>query len=275
MGKVMTDEKVRLATQLYASGGMSVTAIAKQIGVSQSVLSNWINKQPWYEPKVFSDKTQSWVLKKSKRYTESPFDHNKDVPENTFVIPGNLPSLNEYISALNHSKYLGNSLKKSTEEYICSCITAGLGYHYKTFECAVQLTVRFYEKDHRRDWDNVTSATKYILDALKKGGVIYNDGQKYVLPTVCECFVDPDHPRVEVQITPHPERKLNKSDITPRAIHKKQSLRYMSDGEIVREYNASADKKEQIKILAQLNSMSVNEVKHILISEGVLKEGKK
>lgn len=260
MGKALTDAKKRLATQLYASGGMTVTAIAKTIGVGQATLSNWFNKQPWYKTR-YTD-PRSIPNSRDERWGD-PVKANRGLSENTFVIPEPLPGMNEYIKALNGSRYEGDKLKKHTEEMICTCIRLGLGV-IEPLETMAQIHISFYEKDRRRDYDNIASGTKFILDALRKSGVIYNDGQSYLEPCSYDYYVDPKYPRVEVRINPLADKKLSKTLTRRTAVHKANNLRYMSDGEIVRDYNAAQNKKEQIKILAELNAMSEDEVVRII-----------
>lgn len=265
MGKALTDAKKQIATQLYASGGLTVSDIARQIGVSQATLSHWLNKQPWYVVKYnVRSKSQKSPTKRDVR-TFDPVRANKDTADNVFVIPGIVPGMNEYIKALDTSRYEGNKLKRNTEDLICACIRAGLG-KIEPFECVVQIHIRFVEKDRRRDYDNITSGTKFILDAMRKAGVIYNDGQSYLMPCTYDFSVDAEYPRVEVKVSPYPEKKLARSLIKRIGVYKarKTSMRYMSDGEIIRAYNAAADKNEQIKILAELNAMSKDEVVRII-----------
>lgn len=266
MGKTaLTDAKKRIATQLYASGGVSVTDIAKEIGVHQATLSHWINKQPWYVKPIGKGKR----IKTVKRLTilderaGNPIKANKDVAENVFVIPDVIPGMNEYIKALDKSRYEGNKLKRDTEDMISACIRAGLG-NIEPFGCVVQIHISFIEKDRRRDYDNITSGTKFILDAMRKAGVIYNDGQSFLDPSTYDYGVDAKYPRVEVKITPYPERKLSKSLIKRSGARKTGSLRYMSDGEIRMAYRLAANKDEQIKILAELNAISRAEVRAIV-----------
>lgn len=38
----------------------------------------------------------------------------------------------------------------------------------------------WHEKTQRRDYDNIASAKKFILDALVKNGVLVDDSRKYV-----------------------------------------------------------------------------------------------
>lgn len=60
---------------------------------------------------------------------------------------------------------------------------------------------RWYEKDRRRDLDNVSSfGRKVIQDALVQTHVLKNDGWKEITGFSDEFFVDADNPRIEVEI---------------------------------------------------------------------------
>ena len=239
-GTKFTEQKKQVAMQLYASGSISVSDIAKQIGISSATLSAWLNKQPWYEKRYIWSKDQT----ATKMLTPSEANANVGVGE--FVIPNTLPGLNEIIAATNKTRYEGNKLKGETEEYICSCIKAGLG-DVEPFENVVQVHIRFIEKDRRRDYDNVMAGQKFIMDALIKAGVIYNDGQAFVMPNTFEFGVDKNYPRVEVKIEPT-EIKLTEAQMKRTALWrlKNNDLRYMSDGEMRQAYRLAADKKAQI-----------------------------
>ena len=58
----------------------------------------------------------------------------------------------------------------------------------------------WYEKDRRRDLDNIYSGKKFILDALVKCGVLQNDTQKWVIGLVDRIHTDKRNPRIEVTI---------------------------------------------------------------------------
>ena len=62
------------------------------------------------------------------------------------------------------------------------------------------LEIKWYEKNKRRDPDNVFSAIKYILDSLVEAGVFPNDGQKQVEGIVNWIKVDAKNPRIEITI---------------------------------------------------------------------------
>ena len=60
---------------------------------------------------------------------------------------------------------------------------------------------RWYEKDRRRDLDNVSSfGRKVIQDALVQTHILKNDGWKEIIGFSDEFFVDARNPRIEVEI---------------------------------------------------------------------------
>ena len=114
------------------------------------------------------------------------------------VIPHRLPSLNEVIGANRANKYAGAKLKKETQILI--------EHHIKMQDIGkfekVRIDIDWYEPNKNRDFDNISSAKKFILDAMVKCGVIPNDGWKNLAPSFVECFhIDKDKPRVEVYLT--------------------------------------------------------------------------
>lgn len=115
-----------------------------------------------------------------------------------FVIPGSLPGLNLLIAANRANRYKGAKLKKDADMQVIAAIRkchvgAVKGY-------PVEVRIWFYEKDHRRDIDNVYSGGKYVLDGLQEAGVLRGDGQKYVDRLRYVHHTDPHNPRVEVEI---------------------------------------------------------------------------
>lgn len=119
------------------------------------------------------------------------------------IYRGRLPGLNEIVNSARYSKYSGARQKKRVQELLELTWCRARG---KTFESRVIIHINFYEKDHKRDEDNVMAGMKFILDALQKLDVIKQDSQRYVhvLP---EVFVDAKNPRVEVIIEPEEKGK--------------------------------------------------------------------
>lgn len=113
--------------------------------------------------------------------------------------------MNDLIEAERRNKYAGAVLKKKSEAIVRAYIREQLrGYHPKT---PVSLYYYFYEKNKRRDKDNVAGyAHKVIQDSLVKEGVIGNDGWEHVKEFYDRFAVDPNFPRIEVEIV-EPEGK--------------------------------------------------------------------
>lgn len=98
-----------------------------------------------------------------------------------FLINFRLPSLNDYITANRTNKHAGNKFKTDVDESIGWRIKqAKVAGNLTPKEEPVDILIDFYEPNRRRDVDNIQSATKYILDALVKQGILKNDGRKYV-----------------------------------------------------------------------------------------------
>lgn len=115
-----------------------------------------------------------------------------------FTIEGRLDNLNTYTKACRSNKYMGANLKKKNEMLVKVGIMEA---HLKPVEhYPVRLKIKWYEKDGRRDIDNIVFATKFIQDALVNLRILKDDSQKYVRGLSHEVYVDADYPRIEVEI---------------------------------------------------------------------------
>jgi Holliday junction resolvase RusA-like endonuclease len=114
------------------------------------------------------------------------------------IIKGTMPGTNEYTQENRGSRYSGGDLKKEqTERVFWACREQGLDAHLGKHN----YEFTWYEKDHKRDPDNIHGAVKFIFDGLYKAGIIENDTQKYVGSIHHNAIeVDKNYPRVEVQI---------------------------------------------------------------------------
>jgi len=110
-------------------------------------------------------------------------------------ISGTFPSLNQYIAAMNRNRHSGNKMKQDETDRV-----QWLATQVKQKFTKVHLTFRWYEKNRKRDLDNVAFAKKFILDGLVKASVIPNDGWKNVVGFEDKFYVDKDNPRVVVEI---------------------------------------------------------------------------
>ena len=113
------------------------------------------------------------------------------------TIPGTLPGLNKVIDANRRNKYAGSKLKKETEQLIALYVKSQCKAKFER----IKLSIDWYEPNKRRDFDNISSATKFILDTLVKCEVIPNDGWKNIAPELNhKFFLDKENPRVEIHI---------------------------------------------------------------------------
>lgn len=114
-----------------------------------------------------------------------------------FIIPGRLPCMNDLIAANRLNKYAGAGVKKKTQRQIILILQPQV--QGQRFTEKVNIRIEYYEKDMRRDEDNVMSAAKFILDAMQDMDIILNDSRKYVHLTQ-EVFTDRDNPRIEIEV---------------------------------------------------------------------------
>lgn len=119
---------------------------------------------------------------------------------NEFVIMGRLPGLNDYTDACRSHWSKGARMKRQVEEDIGWHILAARGAHkLRPVHGPVSLSIEWHESDQRRDFDNIVSAKKFILDAMQKMGIIPNDNRKHVRAISNE-VVDDDKDFVVVRI---------------------------------------------------------------------------
>lgn len=115
-----------------------------------------------------------------------------------FIIPGRLDGLNDYTAANRRNPYAGSSMKSKNEKVVKSAIRQAKLNRVDKYP--VHLKISWYEKNARRDVDNIMFGQKFILDALVKEGILENDSQKYVRGISHVVQVDKDFPRIEVLI---------------------------------------------------------------------------
>lgn len=115
-----------------------------------------------------------------------------------FTIRGTLPGLNELIEAERRNRFIGAKLKKQYEAVV---MRAARSLGNVEFEEPVYMVYHWYEKDRRRDKDNICAfGRKVIQDALVKARFLRNDGWKNIAGLEDRFYVDKDKPRVVVEI---------------------------------------------------------------------------
>jgi len=113
------------------------------------------------------------------------------------IIQGELPSLNQYIAAMNRNRYVGAKMKRDSTEIVrwtafeqkLSVRTEPVYFHF-----------HWVMKNKRMDLDNVAFAKKFILDGLIEAGVLYDDSQKWVKGFKDTFEVDKKNPHIEVNM---------------------------------------------------------------------------
>jgi Holliday junction resolvase RusA-like endonuclease len=114
-----------------------------------------------------------------------------------FTIDGRLPGLNEVIRVGRGNRFGAAKQKRETQEFIAPFVPRPIA----RLESPVTVTVVFYEKDARRDADNVLAGgLKFILDTLVALGAIQGDGRKHVGTPIPDVQTDRTRPRIEVTV---------------------------------------------------------------------------
>lgn len=111
------------------------------------------------------------------------------------VIEGRMAGLNEYVDAERRNRYAGAKLKKAETERAAAAARA---YGMPRFDGPVEVSFVWYERNRRRDVDNVCAAKKFVLDGLVRAGVLPDDSQRHVRALRDMVLVDAARPRVEV-----------------------------------------------------------------------------
>lgn len=118
----------------------------------------------------------------------------------SFTIYGRLSGLNEYTLKCRSNKYAGAKMKEANEQQVASAILSDRIIWGMVFSGKVHITFKWYEKNKRRDLDNIAFAKKFIQDALVKGGILQGDGWQHIVGFSDEFYIDKDNPRIEVII---------------------------------------------------------------------------
>lgn len=119
-----------------------------------------------------------------------------------FVHVGRLPGANEYIDACRANVNVGNKMKKDAQLEVKVDI---LNAHVPLYRNPVDIRMRWHEpkagNHKRRDFDNITFAQKFILDAMQETHVITDDDLEHVRSITHEVIAEEREPYgVEVYI---------------------------------------------------------------------------
>jgi len=119
--------------------------------------------------------------------------------EYKIIINGRFPGINEYTSACRTHKQKGGALKKNSQNEI----QWQLSGQCKKLNIAkpVHLNYNFFEKDKRRDLDNISGFFhKIFQDALVQCGILKNDNWHCITGFSDAFYVDAKRPRIEIII---------------------------------------------------------------------------
>ncbi len=113
-----------------------------------------------------------------------------------FELDGRLPGLNEMLGSARSNRF-GAAAEKKRLTKRCADACRGKG----KFDGPVHVEIYWFERDIRRDADNLTAGQKFILDGLVEAGVIPNDNRKFVpQPPRHFVAVDKRRPRIVVVV---------------------------------------------------------------------------
>lgn len=115
------------------------------------------------------------------------------------IIPGWLPTENDYIKENRANPYKGAKFKRKYQN-LCICFIKSQLRNVKITR-PVQLNYTWFEKNKRRDLDNIAGfGHKIIQDALVEAGVLQNDGWNEIYHFTDTFLVDKKNPRIRLVI---------------------------------------------------------------------------
>lgn len=114
------------------------------------------------------------------------------------IIPFALPGLNEYIEAERKNLYKGAGMKRDWQRRVEIVLRRQIRGPLRE---PVVMRYIWFEKDRRRDHDNVSSfGRKIIQDALVGIKALKNDGWNNIEGFSDSFMVDKSSPRIEIEI---------------------------------------------------------------------------
>jgi len=128
--------------------------------------------------------------------------------EHTFMIPGELATLNEYTNQNRGNKYSGNKVKKdNTAKCIYHAMNALNRFKTKPNKNGLfDLEIQWTTKNNKKDSDNIFFGVKFILDGMVKAGMIANDNRKHIRNISHTIFTDKNVQSIIVKLIEVKER---------------------------------------------------------------------
>ena len=108
-------------------------------------------------------------------------------PNMSVELPFRLPGMNEMIEARGNMYASWGSKRRSAYTGMKDKYTNAVADELRSQGCVpdephktIALSIRWYEKNRRRDPDNISASKKFLLDGMVLAGVIENDGFKNI-----------------------------------------------------------------------------------------------
>lgn len=123
-----------------------------------------------------------------------------------------LPTLNQFIAAMNRNRFIANKMKSKWQKFICLSMNKQIKGKNVKFETPLFFIFTWIEKDRRRDKDNICGfARKIIFDAMIENGYISNDGWKEIAGWEDRFTIDKNDYGIDIKIIENFEDKKYKS----------------------------------------------------------------
>ncbi|MAH51419.1 hypothetical protein CMI37_36725 [Candidatus Pacearchaeota archaeon] len=121
-----------------------------------------------------------------------------------FFIPGPLPGLNEIMNVARGTKRGNLTAARQKAEWtyrVAGYIHLTMNQTKKVqFTGAVFIEFTWYEKNKRRDPDNIASAKKFLMDGMVRSGLICDDTWRYISGFSDKWVVNKTQPGVYVVV---------------------------------------------------------------------------
>lgn len=114
------------------------------------------------------------------------------------VVKGRFIGLNEYTLASRSNRFQSAKIKKQQEALVIKAIREQKIQPMPNDKFPLIAHFVWYEKDLRRDIDNIIFAKKFIFDALVQEKIIPDDNRKIIIGCSDIVRVDKNNPRVEI-----------------------------------------------------------------------------
>lgn len=114
------------------------------------------------------------------------------------IVYGRLDGMNELIESNRRNRYRGAEEKRINQMQVVAAIRRCRICRVKRYP--IVIVIKWYERNDRRDPDNIAAAKKFILDALQQAEIIRNDGRQEVCEFHDYFYTDRKNPRIEVTL---------------------------------------------------------------------------